>query len=84
MRRNQIDPPGREDENVKIFPSGDQRGLDAPNAGVVNRTGTASPSVETNQTSLWRQFSSSIIRVRTKATLSPLGEMAGEPTVSML
>jgi hypothetical protein len=84
MRRNQMEPVDRDDVNVSRVPSGDQRGFDALNAGVVKRTGEVGSAVETSQISLCRRFSSSTSLVRTKATRSPLGEIAGEPTLSRL
>jgi hypothetical protein len=77
-----MEPVDRGDVNASRVPSGDQLGFDAPNAGVVKRTGEAGSPVETNQTSLCWRFSSSRIRVRTKATRSPPGDIAGEPNLS--
>jgi hypothetical protein len=89
MRRNQTEAPssrlggsgspgsGRRELKASQRPSGLKRGALELKAGLVRRMALAEPSVGAHQISLCRRFSLSTIRVRTKATRVPSGEIAG-------
>ncbi len=62
-------------------PSGDQAGRVSLCSPEVNGRGELAPSTAASQTWLRYSLASASIRVTTKATVSPSGESAGEPTV---
>ena len=96
IRRNQTEAPssrprgsespgsGRRELNASSRPSGLKRGALELKAGLVRRTAGAEPRAGASQISLWRRFSLSTTRVRTKATRVPSGEIAGLEALSIL
>jgi hypothetical protein len=78
-------PPGSGRRELKASkrPSGLKRGAFELKAALVRRTAPAEASAGASQISLSRRFSLSMIRVRTKATRVPSGEMAGLVALSI-